>query len=60
MTMKITIKNEDAARTAVAREESFKVGESRAARTDEHVLGPGQSVELWIHASKRVTVEEVV
>lgn len=58
MTMLLKISNEDAARTATVIDEEFAVGNPHPQRTTKHEIPPGRTLEVWIHASKRITIEE--
>lgn len=58
MTMRLTIKNEDAARTAVVVTEDFQMGNPLPSCANIDTLTPGKSCEVYIHASRRVVVTE--
>jgi hypothetical protein len=60
MTMKVTIKNEDPARTATVHEETFAVGKAYPSHivSPAVVLGPGMARSFHIHAAKRLIVNE--
>lgn len=58
MTMKLTIRNEDQQRTAIVSVEDYQIGKVSPIRSDSQDLGPGQSREVWVHASRRVLITE--
>ena len=58
MTMKIVVKNEDAARTAEVLDQQFEIGKTTPSREDAATLAPGESREFWIHASRRLIISE--
>ena len=58
MTMKITVKNEDAARVAEVLAEEFKIGDPTPAGSQRVTIQAGQEQAFWIHASKRLVITE--
>jgi hypothetical protein len=58
--MRITVKNEDRGRTAEVLVEEFKVGHRLAGPASGHFvhIGPGQSMDFYIHAAKRISITE--
>lgn len=62
MTMRITIKNEDTARTALVRQVEFNPNVDPAIRSESTVglneIAPGASLDVWLHSGRRVVVDE--
>ena len=59
MSMKISVKNEDQARTATVVVEDFRIaGEPDPVFSYNKSIGPGESAEFWIHSTKRLVVTE--
>jgi hypothetical protein len=58
MTMKLSIKNEDAARVARVAVEDFALGKAEPTPTNDFTLEPGESREVYVHAARRVTITE--
>lgn len=58
MTMKLTIKNDDATRVGKATVEDFQMGKAEPSVVDAFEIEPGASREVWVHASRRVVLTE--
>lgn len=59
MTMKVTVTNEDAGRTASVRVQDFDKDKVGATTTGTQRLGAGESRSFYIHAGRRLLIDEV-
>ena len=58
MTMLIVVKNGDHARTAKVREEEYEIGRAEPTRVLHTNIAPLSEQSFYIHASRRLIVEE--
>ena len=58
MTMRVTIMNQDAGRTAEVTVQDFEKGTAVPKSLPAELLKPGESRDFWIHASRRLLVDE--
>jgi len=58
MTMRLSIKNEDASRVAVAIVEDFTMGNPTPRVTETATIEPGATHVLYVHASRRIVLTE--
>lgn len=58
MTMLVRITNEDKERTARVEVQEFEIGKPTPKDSSITDLGPGEGAGFYIHASKRIIIEE--
>jgi hypothetical protein len=59
MTMRVTIANHDAARTAEVTVQEFKKDEPGPEVIDRERISPGEVRSFYLHAGRRLLVDEV-
>lgn len=59
MTMRVTITNDDLGRVAEVRVQDFDKDKVGATTKDTQRIGPGRSANFYIHAGRRLLVDEV-
>ena len=58
MTMLVRIKNEDLQRTASVVIQDFVMGRAAPTEARNQPLGPGETLDVYIHSSRRFIVSE--
>lgn len=59
MTMELTVTNKDLGRTASVRVQDFDKDKVGPVGESNQRLGPGESATFWIHAGRRLLIDEV-
>ena len=59
MTMRVTVANQDAARTAEVTVQEFRKGEPVPDVIDTERISPGEVRSFYLHAGRRLLVDEV-